>query len=306
MTPYAGRDVPKAVSRRLRRPLGPILRALTAVCAGAVVTTVLSLGMPPRTPDFIWRGAAGASSPVPPAATALRTVAEVLRTEFGLPLPPRLVARAYGSPDGFAQGLVAHALVEPGRAAELAGFAAGVALPGTLLLREPSLANPSDEWVRLVAHELTHVAQIELAGGEAPAARWLAEGMAEWVAYSVLDRTTPGALRTHRETVLPAVCAALDDGTLDVAALGTPEAFVRRAVRRGVVPTYHIAFALTDDLIGRIGLRPLRAYFGAFRESMDADANFAAAFGLPLARFEREATGRAAMACAPPAWPAGA
>jgi hypothetical protein len=73
-----------------------------------------------------------------------------------------------------------------------------------------------------------------------------------------------------------------------------------------VVPTYHIAFALTDDLIGRIGLRPLRAYFGAFRESMDADANFTVAFGLPLARFEREATARAAMACAPPAWPGGA
>jgi hypothetical protein len=39
---------------------------------------------------------------------------------------------------------------------------------------------------------------------------------------------------------------------------------------------------------------------------MDADANFTAAVGLPLARFEREATARAAMACAPPAWPGGA
>lgn len=300
----SARSVAHAVlGSRRRRWVSSVVRVVTALCAGIAMTAVLSLGMPPRTPDFIWRGASETSSPVPPAATALRSVAEVLRLEFGLPLPPRLVARAYGSRDGFARGLITYAFVEPGRAAELAGFAAGVALPGELLLREPLLADPTGDWVRLVAHELTHVAQIELAGGEVPAARWLGEGMAEWVAYSVLERTVPGALQAHRDFARPALCAALNDATLHLASLGTPEAFVRRAVSRGVVPTYHIAFALTDDLIGRVGLRSVRAYFGSFRESIDADANFVAAFGTSLAVFEREATGRAAMACAPPPAP---
>ena len=299
MVGHIGRARGTTARRRGRRPVRPVLRTASALLAGAAVTTVLTLGMPPRTPDFIWRGAPGTSIPVPPAATTLRTVAAVLRSEFGLPLPSRLVARAYGSPDGFARGLVAHALVEPGRAAELAGFAAGVALPGSVLLREPALAKPSDEWVRLVAHELTHVAQIELAGGDAPAARWLGEGMAEWIAYSVLHRNVPGTLQAHRQEAASAMCAALSQQTLDLAELGTPEGFLRRAVQRGVVPTYQIAFVLTDDLLARVGLRSVRAYFGTFRESMDADANFAAAFGTPLHEFEREATGRAAIACAP-------
>jgi hypothetical protein len=281
------------------------VRVLAALTAGVVVTLGLTHRMPPRTPDFIWRGASGIASPAPAAADALRTVAAVLRIDFGLPLPSRLVTRAYGSPDGFARGLVAHAFVEPGRAAELAGFAAGVALPGALLLREPALASPAGDWVRLVAHELTHIAQIELAGGEdAPAARWLGEGMAEWVGYGVLERTTPGALATHREHAQAAVCAALEDGTLDLAALSTPDGFIRRAVRRGVVPTYQVAFALTDDLIARVGFRAVRAYFGAFRESHDAEANFAAAFGMSLARFGRQAAGRAAAGCGAPPWPA--
>lgn len=277
---------------------------MLAVCAGIVATGLLSLGMPPRSPDFVWRGTSGPPSPVPPAAMTLRAVAEVLRREFALPLPSRLVARAYGTSDGFARGLMDHALLEPRRAAELAGYAAGVALPGTLLLREPLLADPAGDWVRLVAHELTHVAQIELAGGEAPAARWLGEGMAEWVGYSVLARTAPGTLEAQRAAARPAMCAAIHSGTLDLAALGTPQGFVQRAVVRGVVPTYQIAFALADDLIARAGLPSVRAYFGSFRESVDAEANFAAAFGVRLDAFEREALGRAAAACAPPPSPA--
>jgi len=38
--------------------------------------------------------------------------------------------------------------------------------------------------LRLIAHELTHVSQIELAVAKDAGEQWLAEGMAEWVAFS--------------------------------------------------------------------------------------------------------------------------
>ena len=50
------------------------------------------------------------------------------------------------------------------------------------------LAGGGSEWLRLIAHELTHVSQFELAGGEGRAEQWLAEGMAEHVAFQVLER----------------------------------------------------------------------------------------------------------------------
>lgn len=277
-----------------------MLRATMAVGVAIGVTALLAMGMPPRSPDFVWRGPAGAPSPGPRAAAALRAIAQALRADYGLPLPPRLVARAYASRDGFAEGLVLHALLEPRRAAEVAGFAAGVALPGTLLLREPA-ADPTTDWMRLIAHELTHVAQIELAGGEVAAARWLGEGMAEWVAYGVVGRTDPAVLEGHRQRARPVFCAAVGAGPLGLAVLGAPEAFVDRTLEHGASPTYQIAFVLVDDLVGRAGFASLRGYFGSFRESLDAEANFAAAFGLTVADFERELVQGAAVSCGTPA-----
>jgi hypothetical protein len=284
-----------------KRPgaIAPLLRAALALGIVVVAIVLLTARMPPRSPDFVWRGPAGALSPGPHAAAALRDVARVLRSDYRLPLPSRLVARAYASPDAFARGLVLHAMLDPPRAAHLAGFASGVALPGALLLRERD-GDPTPDWIRLVAHELTHVAQIELAGGEAPAARWLGEGMAEWVAYGVVARTIPGALDGHRELARPDFCAAVAAGRLELGAPGAPETFVH-ALRHGALPAYRVAFVLVDDLIGRAGFASVRAYFGSFRESMDAEANFVAAFSMPVAAFERHLIDHAGTVCATPA-----
>jgi hypothetical protein len=269
------------------RRFGAVARGGSALTIAGAVIGMLTLGSTSPSPDFVWQGPAGARSPGPHAADALRATARILTVEYHLPLPSRLVARAYGTQDDFERGLMLHASLEPRRAARLAGFAAGVALPGSLLLRG-STAEPTPDWIRLVAHELTHVAQMQLAGGDAPAARWLGEGMAEWMAYQVVDRTVPGAFDEHRRQAQGGFCAIAAAGPLDLAALAGPEAFVAHVVRAGAEPTYDLAFHLVDRLAARDGLASFRAYFGAFRESMDPAVNFEAAFGLTLGDFERE------------------
>src|SRR3989442_3811154 len=121
----------------------------------------------------------------------VRGIAGVIVRDLGLPLPETVTVYVYSSRQVFEQGLVDDGRVSRIRAAELSDFAVGVGKRRQLLLHhEPDVG--SAEWVRLVAHELAHVSQIELAEGEGRAEQWLAEGMAEGGAFRVLERLRPG------------------------------------------------------------------------------------------------------------------
>jgi hypothetical protein len=233
-------------------------------------------------------------------AALLGSVAGILETDLGLPLPPRVTAHVYDAPGRFQEGLVSHAGVTAARAAELARFAIGATVPGAVLLLSPPPARPAPaEWRRLIAHELTHVAQIELAGGDGGPAQWLAEGMAEWAAYRVLERLDlddfPGRRRLARSAAIEYVRRT---GGLDLGTLASPEGFVAGHRRAGTLLTYRLVFHLADEVVTRHGLAPLVGYFRAFRLSPDADANFAASFGGSVAAFERAAL--AGLALEPP------
>jgi hypothetical protein len=228
------------------------------------------------------------------AAASLRRIAEILRTDLGLPLPARITARLYDGRARFEQGLVTHAAVPAARAAELAQFAVGATIPGSLLLVAPARSGaPSIEWPRLIAHELTHLAQLELAGVEAGPAQWLAEGMAEWVAYETLGRLGLVGAEAH---LAIARAAALEyvrrTGGLDLDALATAEGFLAGHQRAGTLRTYRLALHLADTLVKTHGLAALVGYFRAFRVSGDPDVNFAACFGRPVEAFEGAALAR--------------
>lgn len=64
----------------------------------------------------------------------------------------------------------------------------GIAGRRQLPLNRGGFNRTDREWLRLIAHDLTHVSQAELAGGDGRAEQWLAEGMAECVAFSTLER----------------------------------------------------------------------------------------------------------------------
>jgi hypothetical protein len=257
----------------------------------------LTIGMPPTLPDIVLE-APDAPSRAAAAALAqpLRRIAGVLHSKFDLPLPARVVTRFYASREQLTVGLVAHASVTAATAEALTRFAAGIALPNSLLVRMPPAPAAGDEWTRLLAHELTHLAQIELAGGEPPAARWLVEGMAEWVAYGVLDHLHPGALPRHRRLAARTACEP-SSGRLHLDALSTARGFLDRVEADGSVRVYHIAFTLTDQLVGQHGLHAARRYFRAFREARGANDAFVLAFGTSPAQFESAAAVALARAC---------
>lgn len=217
-------------------------------------------------------------------------IAYVLRHELHVPVPSRFAVHLYDSKDRFVEGLVTDAAVMPSIAAQLAEFAVGVAVPHNFLLRTTlgELAT-GPEAIRLVAHELTHLGQIALAG-EGRAAHWLVEGMAEWTAHAVVERLGLTTMATVRMAVVPDVKARLvADPRLELAAMATPSDFLATHRRRGTIATYHLAFTLADYLIAREGFPAVLEYFRAFRQSDDAAANFRSVFGQDVAAFEREA-----------------
>jgi hypothetical protein len=234
-------------------------------------------------------------------AAPLLLVAEILRADLGLPLPARITARLYDGPARFEQGLVTHAAVPATRAAELARFAVGATIPGSVLLVAPAgAASPSVEWPRLIAHELAHLAQIELAAAETGPAQWLAEGMAEWVAYEVVDRLGLDDFESRR---VMARAAAIDyvrrSGGLDLDALASAEGFVSGHRRAGTLATYRLVLHLADSLVAEHGFASLVGYFRGFRVSDDAAGNFTASFGLSVDAFEQAAVARLAIGGTP-------
>jgi hypothetical protein len=236
---------------------------------------------------------------------AARVIAAILTREFGLPLPARINVFVYPEREAFQRGLVLEAGLGPARAAELSGFAVGVGGRGQLLLNQAGGDLAGREWLRLIAHELTHVSQAELADGEGRGEQWLAEGMAEWVAFSTLERLGLDSLAGRRRGALAGVRnhPALFRAGLALEAHGTPHGFASWRAREGTLPTYQLAFLMADALIARRGLASATAYFRSFSGSRDRQKNFALAFGITLAEFETAVLAHllAAPAAGPPA-----
>ena len=221
---------------------------------------------------------------------AVRGIAGILVKDLGLPMPERLTVYVYASRQVFEQGLIHDAHVSPVRAAELSDFAIGVGKRRQLLFNDEAYEQKGREWLRLVTHELAHVSQIELAQGEGRAEQWLAEGMAEWVAFRALERLGLDTLERRRGLARGGIKshAALLAARLDLDTLGTPRGFTVRHLREGSLPTYQLAFLMADYLIRRDGFEKVVEYFASFAQQQQRLDNFRRAFGQNLDEFERE------------------
>jgi hypothetical protein len=220
---------------------------------------------------------------------AVRGISAILVREFELPVPEQVTIYVYGSRRVFEEGLVRDAHLSPARASELSASALGVGRPRQLLFHDVT-SERGREWLRLVAHELVHVCQIELAGGDRGGAQWLKEGMADWVAFGVLERLRIDSLARRRAAALDGVRRSLaaNGQGLDLDGLGSAAGFSAQHRRSGAAPTYQLAFLMVDRLVQRDGFARVVDYFRAFTESHDREQNFARVFGMSLDAFERE------------------
>jgi hypothetical protein len=232
---------------------------------------------------------------------AVRGIAAIMARSFGLPVPGSVVVLVYGGRRAFEQGLMRDARVSPLLAARLSDFAIGVGARGQVLLNDRPTDRTQREWLRLIAHELTHVSQIELAGGEGRGEQWLAEGMAEWVAFSTLEHLGLDTLERRRQAAMAGIrsqAGSLLHGPLELEAHGTPEGFTAWHLQEGSLPVYQLSFLITDDLITRRGFAVLRTYLASFRHGGDRRKNFEAAFGESLAAFGADVLNRLKTASA--------
>ena len=221
---------------------------------------------------------------------AVRGIAAIMAKTFGLAVPHRVTVYVYADARRFEQGLIYDAGVSPVLAAKLSDFAIGVGAQGQVLLNEGARDRTTRERLRLIAHELTHVSQIELAGGEGRGEQWLAEGMAEWVAYSTLERLGLDSVSRRRLTATTGIRdhATLVQSGLHLETHGTPRGFTVWHVREGSRATYQLAFLMADYLIAKQGLDRMKGYFASFRGSPDRQANFRRAFGGTITAFETD------------------
>jgi len=221
---------------------------------------------------------------------AVRGIAAILVKDLELPVPQQVTVYVYASREVFEQGLIQDAKVSPSRAAELSDFAIGVGKRRQLLLNDEAYQQRGREWFRLIAHELAHVSQIEMAQGEGRAEQWLAEGMAEWVAFTVLERVGLDTVQHRRRVAASGIRnhAALVAARLDLETLGSPRGFTVRHLKEGSLPTYQLAFLMADYLIDRDGLGGVIDYFRAFSKSQNRHVNFERAFKQSIDQFEQE------------------
>lgn len=231
----------------------------------------------------------GARPPITAYETDVRRIARVFEA-LELPLPPRITLHLYPSADLLAAGLVDDAGLEPILARTMGRFAAGVAVDDTFLVLEPEFHRGPRAWLRLLAHEMAHLSQIQLAGGEDCGARWVAEGMADWVAFTVLDRLGVARMSVERDTILTSARegVATSGLDLDLDQIDEPRHFLEHARTIGVQRLYRLAFLLVQHLIEQHGLDALVDYFRACPSRTDHHAGFEQVFGQGLVDFERD------------------
>jgi hypothetical protein len=157
-----------------------------------------------------------------------------------------------------------------------------------VLLNEWRLAKyPWSEWVRVLAHELTHTANKEQADGK-PAVhdQWLSEGFAEWVGYKVVDTFGAQEFAVSRKYALDSIVTAMSYQTFPgLRELARNADWITWSRTLGLPATYGQAFIAVDFLVKEKGLPAVVEYFQLFKILNNSDRNFMKAFGEPVSAF---------------------
>lgn len=221
-------------------------------------------------------------------AVAANAIVHVLTRQLQLPMPAYTM-EIHTEPAEFEAALVQHLKLKPDVARSAAGFAKAAVGNRRVLVNVPAMATiPWAEQVVTLSHEVAHASQLDLAGRTAlNRHQWLVEGFAEWIGFRVAQELGVVDLAAARVEMAQKVRAVRQGaGTAPLNQMDAMDQWVRVRQAKGFDATYSVAFLAVDLLVQRRGYPALLEYFRRFRQSNDADAHFAAAFGEELPRFQ--------------------
>ena len=221
--------------------------------------------------------------------TALDAILRVLVVKFGLPVPPFSTMEIYPTREEFEAALIRELRFKPEIARTTAGFAKAAAATGKVLVNETIMARSDwPERILTLAHELVHTMQVDLADYR-PLVRnqWLVEGSAEWVAVQVTAALGLEDVAKARARMTGDVREVRSRGPLpQLRQMDTLEEWILIRSERGFNATYPYVFLITDYLVERHAFYSIVNYFRRFGASDDHVANFNAAFGEDLDKFQ--------------------
>jgi hypothetical protein len=229
--------------------------------------------------------------------TAVDAIVSVMTEDLQIPLPETsFTLYFYPYREAFAQGLTEKFNTDPALAREIGKSALGrirQTKEGKLLLVNEEMLD-SLSWparIHVFAHELTHIAQYELAQGQLAGDLWFIEGFADWVAYRVLEVLGLDTFSRRRDQKIAQVTR--EDEHLPRPSLSqmvTVKDWDALSARYGSAIPYAQAFLATDLLVQQHGVTSVINYFRRVSHSTDRLENFQAAFGEELLTFEDEFT----------------
>jgi hypothetical protein len=239
---------------------------------------------------------------------ALAAIASVMSRDFKLPIA-NVSVTVYPSKHSYEAGAVADALADREQLQQQLGPSATIPTEAEFIAARQRSAVSSvalgnyrriliddsravksswDEWVRLLAHELTHSAQRELISGRLSSSdQWLREGFAEWVGYQVADKFGAQSFTQSRQRALDAIATARSYQTFpSLSQLARNSDWTTWSRTLGRAGTYGQSLIAVDLLIEDKGVATVVNYFRLFGKSNNREKNFRIAFGETLANFE--------------------
>jgi hypothetical protein len=241
-------------------------------------------------------------------AQALAAIASVMSRDFNLPVVDVSVT-VYQSQVSYESGVVAGAVQEreqlqqrlgPGAklpsevefvdsARRLAVSSAAVGNYRKVLVKDALVSKLRwPEWVRLLAHELTHSAERELIDGRPSSAdQWLREGFADWVGFKIADKFGAEDFTKSRQRNLDDIATARSYQTFpSLNQLARNSDWITWLRTLGRAGTYGQAFIAVDNLIEQKGIEAMVDYFRLFAKVNNREKNFFTAFGETLLSFD--------------------
>jgi hypothetical protein len=223
---------------------------------------------------------------------AVDTIVSVMAEDLQIPVPETsFTLYFYSHREAFAQGLTEKFNTDPVVAREIATSALGRIRQTHegkyLLVNEEILEHLRwPDRIHVLAHELTHIVQYELAGGRLAGDLWLIEGFADWVACRVLEVLGLDTFsRRKNQKIAP---FRHEHMALSLSQMATVQDWDALSARHGGAIAYGRAFLATDLLIQQHGVASVIEYFRHVNRASNRRQHFRAIFGEELSTFERD------------------